>query len=141
MAVARSVRSRTWRLGLVASLLGLVCSPAPLPVGAADAVTLTTPFPAIAVAPGSNPSFDITITTASAGRVDLAVGKVPDGWTAVLRGGGFTIDGVELPGGIRRDQGHAQRDGPGRRHRRPPSGSTCAARPAAGRRPCRSTSG
>lgn len=99
MAVARSVRSRTWRLGLAASLLGLVSLAGAAPVGAADAVTLTTPFPAIAVAPGSNPSFDITITTASAGRVDLAVGKVADGWTAVLRGGGFTIDGVESPGG------------------------------------------
>ena len=74
-------------------------SPRAVPVGAADAVTLTTPFPAIAVSPGSNPSFDITVTTAAAGRVDLAVGKVPDGWTAVLRGGGFTIDGVESPGG------------------------------------------
>ena len=99
MAVAWSVRSRTLRLGLAASLLGLVSLAAAVPVGAADAVTLTTPFPAIAVAPGSNPSFDITVTTAAAGRVDLAVGKVPDGWTAVLRGGGFTIDGVESPGG------------------------------------------
>ena len=99
MAVAWSVRSRTVRLGLAASLLGLASLAAAVPVGAADAVTLTTPFPAIAVSPGSNPSFDITVTTAAAGRVDLAVGKVPDGWTAVLRGGGFTIDGVESPGG------------------------------------------
>ena len=99
MAVAWSVRSRTLRLGLAASLLGLASLAAAVPVGAADAVTLTTPFPAIAVSPGSNPSFDITVTTAAAGRVDLAVGKVPDGWTAVLRGGGFTIDGVESPGG------------------------------------------
>jgi len=106
------------RLGLAASLLGLASLAAAVPVGAADAVTLTTPFPAIAVSPGSNPSFDITVTTAAAGRVDLAVGKVPDGWTAVLRGGGFTIDGVESPGG-----------------------STCAARPGVARRPCRSTSG
>lgn len=99
MAVAWSVRSRTMRLGLAASLLGLVSLAGAAPVGAADAVTLTTPFPAIAVAPGANPSFDITVTTASAGRVDLTVGKVPDGWTAVLRGGGFTIDGVDSPGG------------------------------------------
>ncbi len=99
MAVAWSVRSRTLRLGLAASLLGLATLAGAAPAGAADAVTLTTPFPAIAVAPGANPSFDITVTTAAAGRVDLAVGKVPDGWTAVLRGGGFTIDGVESPGG------------------------------------------
>ena len=117
VAVAWSVRSRTLRLGLVASILGLASLAAAVPVGAADAVTLTTPFPAIAVAPGSNPSFDITVTTAAAGRVDLAVGKVPDGWTAVLRGGGFTIDGVESPGGSTGDQGDPQRHGPGRRDR------------------------
>ena len=99
MAVAWSVRSRTLRLGLAASLLGLVSMAGAVPVAAAGAVTLTTPYPAIAVAPGSNPSFDISVTTASAGRVDLAVGKVPTGWTAVLRGGGFTIDGVQSPGG------------------------------------------
>ncbi len=99
MAVARSVRSRTLRLGLAASLLGLASLAGATPVGAAGAVTLTTPFPAVAVAPGSSPSFDISVSTASAGRVDLAVGKVPTGWTAVLRGGGFTIDGVQSPGG------------------------------------------
>jgi uncharacterized membrane protein len=87
------------RLGLAASLLGLLSVAGVAPVGAAGAVTMTTPYPAIAVAPGSNPSFDISITTASAGRVDLTVGKVPDGWTAVLRGGGFTVDGVQSPGG------------------------------------------
>jgi uncharacterized membrane protein len=99
VAVAWSVRSRTLRLGLAASLLGLASLAGAAPVGAADAVTLTTPFPAVAVAPGSNPSFDISVSTASAGRVNLTVGKVPDGWTAVLRGGGFTIDGVQSPGG------------------------------------------
>ena len=117
VAVAWSVRSRTLRLGLAASLLGLASLAAAVPVGAADAVTLTTPFPAIAVSPGSNPSFDITVTTAAAGRVDLAVGKVPDGWTAVLRGGGFTIDGVESPGGSTGDQGDPERHRPGRRDR------------------------
>ena len=65
---------------------------------AAAAISLTTPFPAIAVAPGANPSFDISVTTSRPGRVALSVGKVPDGWTAVLRGGGFTIDGIESDG-------------------------------------------
>jgi uncharacterized membrane protein len=65
---------------------------------AAAAISLTTPFPAIAVAPGASPSFDISVTTDKPGRVDLSVGKVPDGWTAVLRGGGFTIDGIDSDG-------------------------------------------
>jgi uncharacterized membrane protein len=76
-------------------LLMLVAVPA---ATAAAPLTITTPFPAIAVAPGANPSFDVTITTDKPGRVALTVGKVPDGWTAVLRGGGFTIDGVESDG-------------------------------------------
>jgi uncharacterized membrane protein len=67
-------------------------------MSAADAITLTTPFPAVAVAPGSSPSFDVSVTTATPGRVALKVGTVPTGWTAVLRGGGFTIDGVESAG-------------------------------------------
>ena len=44
---------------------------------AAAAITLTTPFPAVAVAPGANPSFDITSRPTSRGRVDLTVGKCP----------------------------------------------------------------
>jgi uncharacterized membrane protein len=67
-------------------------------MSAAGEITLTTPFPAIAVAPGSAPSFEISVTTSAPGRVGLSVGNVPTGWTAVLRGGGFTIDGVESDG-------------------------------------------
>ena len=91
-------RSRTARFGLVASMLGLVLLSAAPAATAASPLTITTPFPAIAVAPGANPSFDVTITTDKPGPVALTVGKVPDGWTAVLRGGGFTIDGVESDG-------------------------------------------
>ena len=92
------VRSRAARLGLVVALLGLASVLGAAPVGAADAITLTTPYPAVAVAPGSNVNFDISVTTDSAGRVDLAVAGAPAGWTAVLRGGGFTVDGVETDG-------------------------------------------
>ncbi len=65
---------------------------------AATAIDMTTPYPAVAVAPGSNPSFEISITTTQPGRVDLAVGKVPADWVAALRGGGFTVDGIESDG-------------------------------------------
>ena len=51
-----------------------------------------------------------------AGRVDLSVGGVPTGWTAVLRGGGFTIDGVETDG-TTATKVTPQRDRPGRRDR------------------------
>lgn len=94
----RDVRSRAARFGLAASIVGLaMLGGAPATVAAA-AITLTTPFPAIAVAPGASPSFDVSITTATASRVALSVGAVPTGWTAVTRGGGFTIDGVESDG-------------------------------------------
>lgn len=65
---------------------------------AATSIVLTTPYPAVAVAPGSTVNFDISITTQDPGRVDLTVSRVPDTWTAVLRGGGFTVDGVESDG-------------------------------------------
>ena len=81
------------------SILGLALLAGAPATTAAAAITLTTPYPAIAVAPGSNPSFDISVTTDKPGRVNLAVGKVPADWTAALRGGGFTIDGIESPGG------------------------------------------
>ncbi len=92
------VRSRSARVGLVTSILGLAMLAGAPAASAASAITLTTPFPAIAVAPGSNPSFDVSVTTAQPGRVTLAVGAVPTGWTAVLRGGGFTIDGIQSDG-------------------------------------------
>jgi uncharacterized membrane protein len=80
------------------SVLGLAMLAGAPALRAAAAITLTTPFPAVAVAPGSTPSFDVSITTATAGRVALKVGTVPAGWSAVLRGGGFTIDGVQSEG-------------------------------------------
>jgi uncharacterized membrane protein len=82
----------------MASIVGLVMLAAAPAMSAAGEITLSTPFPAIAVAPGSAPSFDISVTTSAPGRVGLSVGNVPTGWTAVLRGGGFTIDGVESDG-------------------------------------------
>jgi len=93
-----TVRSHSARRMLVASIVGLVMLAAAPGMSAAGEITLSTPFPAIAVAPGSAPSFEISVTTQDPGRVALTVGAVPTGWTAVLRGGGFTIDGVESDG-------------------------------------------
>jgi uncharacterized membrane protein len=50
------------------------------------------------VAPGASVNFDISITTDAPGRVDLAVTGTPSDWTATLRGGGFTVDGVQTDG-------------------------------------------
>ena len=63
-------------------------------VGAADGLDVTTPYPSIAVAPGSSASFDLTITSATAGTVSLAVVGAPTGWKATIHGGGFVVQGV-----------------------------------------------
>jgi len=83
---------RSGALGLAT----LVACMLALPVGAiaADALTLTTPYPAVAVAPGTKVSFDLTIQSTASERVGLTVKSTPPGWTATLLGGGFTVDGV-----------------------------------------------
>jgi uncharacterized membrane protein len=89
----------TQRIG-VAGLVGMLLT---LMVGASVAhaagkVSITTPYPAVAVAPGTKVSFDLSIETDTAGRVDLKLERVPAGWTAALFGGGFIVDGVQSDG-------------------------------------------
>jgi len=68
-------------------------------VSAADAFAVTTPYPSIAVAPGSSASFDLTITSPREGTASLAVSGAPTGWTATLHGGGFVVSGVSVANG------------------------------------------
>lgn len=98
MTVGRFARTRIARLGLVGWILGLVAlatAPASL---ALNPVTLSTPFPAIEVAPGAKVSLTINVDTQDAGRVDLSVEDVPADWTVSLRGGGFLVNGVYATG-------------------------------------------
>lgn len=67
----------------------------PAPALGAQGLHVTTPYPAVAVAPGSDVAFDIAVSSATPGRVNLALQGVPQGWTATLRGGGFVVDGVQ----------------------------------------------
>jgi uncharacterized membrane protein len=62
--------------------------------GAADTLTVTTPYPSIAVAPGSKASFDLTITSTVEATVSLTVTGAPTGWKATIHGGGFVVQGV-----------------------------------------------
>jgi uncharacterized membrane protein len=64
---------------------------------AADGLELVTDYPAVAVAPGSNVSFDIDVESDRAARVGLEVSGAPTGWTATLNGGGNVVDGVLVP--------------------------------------------
>jgi len=88
---ARSTRVTT---ALVISTLVLwTFAPA---VSADDGLEVTTPFPAVAVAPGTKVSFDLTVDSTRAANVSLALSGVPEGWTASLLGGGFVVDAVAV---------------------------------------------
>jgi uncharacterized membrane protein len=92
--IARVRRSAIVLATVAMFLVGLV--PA---VAAADILAVTTPYPSIAVAPGSNASFDLTVTSPSTGTVALAVTGAPTGWKATLHGGGFVVSGVTAASG------------------------------------------
>lgn len=79
-------------LALVAAVavLGLLAAPA----AAVEGLEIGTPFPGVAVAPGSDVSFDLTIDVEVRRQVSLVVEGVPTGWEASLRGGGNVVDTV-----------------------------------------------
>jgi uncharacterized membrane protein len=84
---------------LLTSALVLATVPALAPaVIAADALSLTTPFPAVSVSPGNRVSFNLSVKTSSSARVDLTVAGVPASWTAALHGGGFIVSAVQTSG-------------------------------------------
>ena len=81
----------------IASLvLGAMLLTTLAPTVAADGgLEVTTPFPAVAVAPGSSASFDLSVTlTQVTTTVGLRVEGAPAEWNASLHGGGFVVDGV-----------------------------------------------
>ncbi len=96
------------RRAMVAIAVGALSLTALAPAAlAADPLTITTPYPAVVVAPGSHVSFNVTITTAAAERVSLELSGAPTAWGATLHGGSFVIDEIETngtdPGSIRVD--------------------------------------
>jgi uncharacterized membrane protein len=98
VTVGRFARSRIARFGLAGWILGLVALAAAPASLALNPVTLSTPYPAIEVAPGAKVSLAISVETENAGRVNLTIEDVPDGWLATLRGGGFLVNGVHATG-------------------------------------------
>ena len=93
------------RAGLLATLLPLglalfLPAAAFVPtVAAADPLSVTTPYPSVAAQPGASVSFPITITTDATRTVGLTVAGVPQGGSARLTGGGFTVDAVQAESG------------------------------------------
>lgn len=66
------------------------------PVAADDGLEITTPYTAVAVAPGSKVSFDLTVTSVRTADVALSLAGVPAGWTASILGGGNVVEGVAV---------------------------------------------
>lgn len=95
---ARRQHGLQGRVGRAAAAALLVAALLPAAGSAAEGLDVSTPYPAVAVAPGSEATFDISVRTAAPGRVNLDLLDVPAGWTATLRGGGFVVDGVQTAG-------------------------------------------
>jgi uncharacterized membrane protein len=68
-------------------------------VTAANGLEVTTPFTAVAVAPGNKVSFDLEVSSTRTANVDLSLAGVPSGWTASIFGGGFVVEGVAVSSG------------------------------------------
>ena len=65
------------------------------PAAAQDSgLVVTTPYPSVAVQPGSSIEFDLDVAAAQRESVALSVTEAPRGWTTTLRGGGFVISAV-----------------------------------------------
>lgn len=76
----------------VATLLGWQVAAAP--AAHAQEITLSTPYPAVVVEPGTTVTLDVTVESSPSQRIDLAV-QAPEGWQTTLRGGGFVIASVQ----------------------------------------------
>jgi len=86
--------SLTSRIALVLGVLALVAGPAAPIVGAAGALTISTPFPEVVAEPGSTATFKLTLSADPAVTASLSADGVPSGWTSRFRGGGTVIDSV-----------------------------------------------
>lgn len=85
----RAIRVVTVSAALVASVLPLEAV-----AQTTAGLEVTTPFPAVSVAPGEVVTFGLEVTAPGRQPVDLRVTQVPSGWRALLRGGGFVVEGV-----------------------------------------------
>jgi len=94
-STVRSGPTRLRRITIAAAVAAILAASVVPPVAADEGLEVTTPFPAVAVAPGSSASFDLSVSlTQVTTTVALALDGVPDDWSASLHGGGFVVDGV-----------------------------------------------
>jgi uncharacterized membrane protein len=72
----------------------LLAAPGPSLVAAQVGLTITTPYPAVSVQPGSSTSFELTIGASQPVRAGLTVSGLPSGWSAAFTGGGSEVQAV-----------------------------------------------
>lgn len=80
-------------LAAAAVLASLAALMAPATVAAASP-RVTTPFPSVAVSPGTKVTFELTVNASRPETVNLATVREPAGWKSTLRGGGYEITAV-----------------------------------------------
>lgn len=87
-------RARAASLAAAVVLAGTATLIGIAPAAAATPPKVSTPYPSVAVSPGTKVSFELTVTTSQTETVKLATERLPDSWTATLRGGGYDITAV-----------------------------------------------
>lgn len=86
----------TRRRALALAAIGLLITTLALaPAAMAAGLSLTTPYPAVSVAPGSKVSFSITVSANPSQQVAVSVSGTPADWKATLRGGGYVVNGIQ----------------------------------------------
>lgn len=86
-----TLRKRAFTLCM---LLLVALSLAGAPQASAQDLRVVTPYPSVAVEPGDRVTLDLTVLGDEPAPVQLEITEVPDGWEALLRGGGFVVGGV-----------------------------------------------
>ncbi|MFP5342977.1 MAG: NEW3 domain-containing protein [Candidatus Limnocylindria bacterium] len=84
------------RMAVALTFASLLLSTMVPVVAADDGLHVTTPYPAVAVAPGDSVSFDLTVTSTRTATVALSLSGVPTDWSASLLGGGNVVEGVSV---------------------------------------------
>jgi uncharacterized membrane protein len=89
-----SQRHPTHRLGVALTIVATLVTALAQPAAADPGLTISTSYPSVAAQPGSTVEFDVSVSAGITEPVDLEVADLPDGWSTVLRGGGFVVQSV-----------------------------------------------
>jgi uncharacterized membrane protein len=86
------MRQVTRVIALTLAVSAILATPAAAQT--ATALIVTTPYPGVTVDSGDTAQFGLVVEAPNRRVVDLSVDGVPDGWTAIFRGGGSVVNQV-----------------------------------------------